>query len=237
MYVFNICPLTFDIFLYCFLVALSFVQRPEDIAEVKQIAGDKVKVMAKLEKPSAIQQLDLIVDKSDGVMVARGDLGVEMNAWDVPILQKRIVESCQIRGKPVVIATQMMESMIESPTPTRAEASDCATAIFDSADAVMLSAESAAGKFPIEAVTMQQLIINRVESDEVYKSKLERFAQDNGLGKLYINNAITMAARQVAEISKSKAILAFTSSGGTVLRVSRVRPGVPIIAACYEIGK
>lgn len=219
------------------VVALSFVQRPEDVAEVKCIVGDKLKVMAKLEKPSAIKLLDSIVDLADGIMVARGDLGVEMNAWDVPIIQKRIVESCQVRGKPVVIATQMMESMIESPTPTRAEASDCATAIFDSADAVMLSAESAAGKFPVEAVTMQQLIINGVETNEVYMSKLGRFAQDSGLSKQYINNAITMAARQVADISKSKAILAFTSSGGTVSRVSRVRPGVPIIAACYDIRK
>ena len=157
-----------------------------------------------------------------------------MNAWDVPIIQKRIVESCKMRGKPVVIATQMMESMIESPTPTRAEASDCATAIFDSSDAVMLSAESAAGKFPVEAVTMQQLIINRVEADAVYQASLDRFATLSGSPGA-INNAITIAARQVAEISKSKAILAFTSSGSTVLRVARLRPKVPIIAACYEI--
>ena len=201
---------------------------------IKILTGDKVKVMAKLEKPSAIDKLDDIVDLSDGIMVARGDLGVEMNAWDVPIIQKRIVESCKLRGKPVVIATQMMESMIENPTPTRAEASDCATAIFDSSDAVMLSAESAAGKFPVEAVTMQQLIINRVESDPVYKASLDRFAVESGSTQI-INSAITMAARQVADISKSKAILAFTSSGGTVLRVARLRPKVPIIAACYDV--
>ena len=170
-------------------------------------------------------------------MVARGDLGVEMNPWDVPVIQKRITEVCKNYGKPCVIATQMMESMIENPTPTRAEASDCATAIFDSADAVMLSAESAAGKYPVESVTMQQLIINKVETDEVYKANLDRFAQETSLriSDDPINTAITVAARQVAEISKSKAIVAFTSSGGTVMRVSKIRPNVPIIAACYDI--
>jgi pyruvate kinase len=132
-------------------------------------------------------------------MVARGDLGVEMNPWDVPVIQKRIVETCKIIGKPVVIATQMMESMIENPTPTRAEASDCATAIYDSSDAVMLSAESAAGKYPVEAVFMQQSIINKVELDEAYKLSLDRFAQDVKLlrTKDATTTAITMAARQV----------------------------------------
>lgn len=171
-------------------------------------------------------------------MVARGDLGVEMNPWDVPVVQKRIVAISKLYGKPCVIATQMMESMIENPTPTRAEASDCATAIFDSADAVMLSAESAAGKYPIESVTMQQLIINKVETDETYCDNLDRFAEDTSL-KLQttdaINTAITVAARQVADISNSKAIVAFTSSGGTVMRMAKLRPTVPIIAGCYDI--
>ena len=132
-------------------------------------------------------------------MVARGDLGVEMNPWDVPVIQKRIVETCKLLGKPVVIATQMMESMIENPTPTRAEASDCATAIFDSSDAVMLSAESAAGKYPIESVTMQQLIINKVEEDEVYKASLDRFASSSGIRRESdaTTVAIVNAARQV----------------------------------------
>jgi pyruvate kinase len=143
-------------------VALSFVQKPEDIIELRKLAGSKVKLMSKLEKPSAIDCLEEIVDLSDGIMVARGDLGVEMMPWDVPVIQKKIVDICKLYGKPVVIATQMMESMIESPTPTRAEASDCATAVFDSSDAVMLSAESAAGKFPTESVNMQQMIINKV---------------------------------------------------------------------------
>jgi pyruvate kinase len=181
--------------------------------------------------------LDEIVDLSDGIMVARGDLGVEMNPWDVPVIQKRIVETCKVLGKPVVVATQMLESMIDNPTPTRAEASDCATAIFDSADAVMLSAESAAGKYPIESVTMQQLIINKVETDEVYRDGLDKFAQDRSMrmSKDATTTAITMAARQVADISNSKCILAFTSSGGTVLRVAKIRPNVPILAACYNI--
>jgi pyruvate kinase len=171
-------------------------------------------------------------------MVARGDLGVEMNPWDVPVIQKRIVETSKFYGKPCVIATQMMESMIDNPTPTRAEASDCATAIFDSADAVMLSAESAAGKYPVESVTMQQLIINKVETDDTYRDNLDRFAEDTSL-KLQmtdsINTGITVAARQVADISQSKAIIAFTSSGGTVMRMAKLRPTVPIIAGCYDI--
>jgi len=218
-------------------VALSFVQKPEDMVEFRQLAGKKIKLMAKLEKPSAIDFLDEIVDLSDGIMVARGDLGVEMNPWDVPVIQKRIVETAKVLGKPVVIATQMLESMIDNPTPTRAEASDCATAIFDSADAVMLSAESAAGKYPIESVTMQQLIINKVETDEVYRDGLNKFAEDRSMrmSKDATTTAITMAARQVADISNSKCILAFTSSGGTVLRVAKIRPNVPIIAACYSI--
>ena len=155
--------------------------------------------MAKLEKPSAIDFLDEIVDVADGIMVARGDLGVEMNPWDVPVIQKRIVETCKLLGKPVVVATQMLESMIENPTPTRAEASDCATAIFDCADAVMLSAESAAGKYPVESVTMQQRIIQKVETDEVYHESLDRFAQDSSIRRTKdaATNAMTLAARQV----------------------------------------
>ena len=189
-------------------VALSFVQKPDDIRELKAITGDRVKVMAKLEKPSAIINLDEIVDLCDGIMVARGDLGVEMNPWDVPVIQKRIVETCKMLGKPVVIATQMMESMIDNPTPTRAEASDCATAIFDSSDAVMLSAESAAGRFPVESVTMQQQIINRVEEDEVYQASLERFSS-NSLGRSAdaMTTSIVNAARQVKQDTNSTAVL------------------------------
>lgn len=218
-------------------VALSFVQKPEDIAELKALTGTKLRVMAKLEKPSAVGvNLEAIVKLSDGIMVARGDLGVEMNPWDVPIIQKRIVDACKFAGKPCVIATQMMESMIENPTPTRAEASDCATAVFESADAVMLSAESAAGKYPIESVTMQQLIINKIESDANFRDNLDRFAiQVAQKEKDAVTSAITIAARTVADLSKSKALIAFTSSGGTVLRMAKLRPNVPIIAACYNV--
>ncbi len=216
-------------------IALSFVQTPDDIREIQNIVGDRLHVMAKLEKPSAIDYLEEICELSDGIMVARGDLGVEMNPWDVPVIQKRIVETCKGLGRPCVIATQMMESMIENPTPTRAEASDCATAIFDSSDAVMLSAESAAGQYPIESVRMQQQVITRVESDSVYKSNLARFASSPSLDDTSAtNSAIVLAARQVAEISGSKAIIAFSSSGGTVMRVSQMRPSCPIIAITYN---
>jgi pyruvate kinase len=216
-------------------VALSFVQTPDDIREIKGLAGDKVKIMAKLEKPSAVgDNLDEIVHLSDGIMVARGDLGVEMNPWDVPVIQKRIEVNCKKYGRPCVIATQMMESMIENPTPTRAEASDCATAIFDSADAVMLSAESAAGKYPVESVTMQQLIINKVENDRVFKESLNAYVPEGiAVDGTDPTIAITLAARQVAEISESKALICFTSSGGTVLRASRFRPNVSTKSSLY----
>mmetsp|Transcript_2844 Transcript_2844/g.4355 ORF Transcript_2844/g.4355 Transcript_2844/m.4355 type:complete len:580 (-) Transcript_2844:159-1898(-) len=218
-------------------VALSFVQKPGDMAEFRSLAGDGIKLMAKLEKPSAINYLDEIVDLSDGIMVARGDLGVEMNPWDVPVLQKRIVETCKLLGKPVVIATQMMESMIDNPTPTRAEASDCATAIYDSTDAVMLSAESAAGKFPVESVLMQQQVINKVETDDAFRISLDRFAQEFDMmsGGDSTTTAITLAARQVATISGSKAIVAFSASGGTPVRMAKLRPQVPILAVCEDI--
>jgi len=181
--------------------------------------------------------LDEIVDVADGIMVARGDLGVEMNPWDVPVIQKRIVETCKLLGKPVIVATQMLESMIDNPTPTRAEASDCATAIYDSADAVMLSAESAAGKFPVDSVTMQQRIIQKVEEDENYRESLDRFANDPTIAfsKDMTTNAMTLAARQASKLSKSKAFVAFTSKGGTVLRSARLRPTVPIVACVYDI--
>lgn len=222
-------------------VALSFVQTANDMREFRSLAGNSMKLMAKLEKPSAIDQLNEIVALSDGLMVARGDLGVEMNPWDVPIVQKQIVMKCKAEGKPVIIATQMMESMIENPTPTRAEASDCATAIYDSSDAVMLSAESAAGKYPVESVTMQQNIINRVEPDKNYQKGLDIFV--DGLASEFnsapsrhgTTNAITMAVRQVAHLSDSKAIVVFTSSGGTAMNVAKLRPHVPIIAACENI--
>ena len=150
-------------------VALSFVQRPEDLDEVRALAGRPVSLVAKLEKPAAVERLDEIVARSDAVMVARGDLGVEMAPEKVPTIQRRIIRACRAAGKPVIVATQMLESMIEAPTPTRAEASDVATAVYEGADAVMLSAESAAGKYPVEAVRMMDSIIAEVEADPHYR--------------------------------------------------------------------
>ncbi|MBT4932888.1 MAG: pyruvate kinase [Rhodospirillaceae bacterium] len=207
-------------------VALSFVQRPEDIVEAKKLVDGRAGVMAKLEKPSAIDYLDEIVDLADAVMVARGDLGVELPPEDVPAIQKQILYSCRCAGKPVVVATQMLESMIHTPTPTRAEASDVATAIYDGADAVMLSAETAVGEYPIETVSMMDRIINRVEVDPLYRkiTDSERREAENTA-----NDAITAAARQSAQIISAAAIVTFSSSGSTTLRASRERPTVSIL--------
>jgi len=213
-------------------VALSFVQRPEDVAEVRAAVRGKAGVLAKLEKPSALEHLDAIVDASDAIMVARGDLGVEMPLEQVPILQKRIIRSCRKRGKPVVVATQMLDSMIKSPVPTRAEASDVATAIYDSADAVMLSAETAAGLFPVRSVATMHRIIQQVESDEHYLELMEasRMAPENTSP-----GAITAAARQVAHTLKAAAIVTFTTSGTTTLRAARERPDAPIMCITPNI--
>lgn len=216
-------------------VALSFVQQPQDIAELKALVGTKAKIMAKLEKPSAVADgvVDDIIMLSDGIMVARGDLGVEMRPEDVPVIQKQIIEKCRKYGRPVVVATQMLESMIESPTPTRAEASDVATAIYDGADAIMLSAESAAGKFPVESVMMQQRVILRVEEDKAYRKNLAR----NNPSRLEksATDAITNAAREIAATIGAAALVVFTARGTTVLRASMGRPGVPILAITPDI--
>jgi len=217
-------------------VALSFVQRPEDIVEIRRLIMSQLPehvmrphVMAKIEKPSCFEgdSLARIVELCDGIMVARGDLGVECAPEDVPILQKEIIDECREQGKPVVVATQMLESMIESPTPTRAEASDVATAIYDGADAIMLSAESAAGDFPEESVLMQQRIINRVESDPHYHRYLGSF-QPKPDGSAAA--AIILAARQIAQSVNAKAIVSFTVGGTTAQRASKKRPAVPILA-------
>jgi pyruvate kinase len=207
-------------------VALSFVQRPEDVAEARKLIAGRAAVISKLEKPSAIEQLEEIVELSDAIMVARGDLGVEAPPESVPILQKRIVEACNRIGKPVVVATQMLESMIESPTPTRAEASDVATAVYDGADAVMLSAETAVGKYPVDAVAIMDKIIQTVEQDESYLRlrAAQREQPDNTAA-----DAISAAAGQVSRTIGAKAIVTFTSSGSTTLRVARQRPRVPIL--------
>jgi pyruvate kinase len=207
-------------------VALSFVQRPQDIAEARKLVAGRAAIMAKLEKPMVFNSLEEIVDLSDAIMVARGDLGVEMPPEEVPILQKRMVNVCREAGKPVIVATQMLESMISSPSPTRAEASDVATAIYDGADAVMLSAETAVGAYPAEAVAMMDRIIRRVEKDPYYIQQLETNRHEP---EATAADAITAAARQVAETISAAAVVTFTSTGSTTLRASRERPMVPIM--------
>jgi len=221
-------------------VALSFVQRPEDIMEIQHLidqyfysnpitSGVRPHVMAKIEKPSCFEgdSLAKIVTLCDGIMVARGDLGVECAPEDVPILQKEIIDECREQGKPVVVATQMLESMIDAPTPTRAEASDVATAIYDGADAIMLSAESAAGVYPEESVLMQQRIINRVENDSHYQRYMQSFEPKHDKSS---QAAIILAARQIARTVEAKAIVCFTVGGTTAQRASKKRPDVPILA-------
>jgi pyruvate kinase len=207
-------------------IALSFVQRPEDIAEARKLVAGRAAVMAKLEKPSAIDRLDEIIDLSDGIMVARGDLGVELAPEKVPGLQKEIVARSRSAGKPVVVATQMLESMVEAAMPTRAEASDVATAVYDGADAVMLSAESAAGAYPVEAVEMMARIIRETERDPRYRQFL---AAEEADPEATAADAITAAANQVAETINAAVICAYSMSGSTTLRAARARPPVPIL--------
>lgn len=207
-------------------VALSFVQSPIDVAELKARVNERATVMAKLEKPAALEHLDEIVKIADGVMIARGDLGVEVPLEQVPVLQKRIIRACRLAGKPSVVATQMLESMISSPMPTRAEASDVATAVYDGADAVMLSAETASGKFPVRAVATMDRIITQVETDEHYLSLMAAGRQSPSDTA---PDAITAAARQIAERLKAKAIVTYTTSGSTTLRAARERPPARVL--------
>jgi pyruvate kinase len=208
-------------------IALSFIQRPEDIAEAKKLTRGRAAVMAKIEKPQAVARLGDILELADALMVARGDLGVEMPLERVPGVQKEMTRACRRAGKPVVVATQMLESMITSPVPTRAEVSDVATAIFDGADAIMLSAESASGQYPIEAVATMNRIAEEVEDDAMYLASLHVLhTEPEATGA----DAIAAAARQVAETLDLPAIVCWTSSGSTGLRVSRERPNCPIIA-------
>jgi pyruvate kinase len=208
-------------------IALSFVQRPEDIFEARAIIGDKALIMTKLEKPAAIDRLDEIVRASDSVMVARGDLGVELPPERVPILQRAIIRACRREGKPVIVATQMLESMTASPVPTRAEASDVASAVFQGADAVMLSAESAAGKYPVEAVTMMDRIIVQAEADPYYRALLEA---DREQARSTVADAVCAALRQTAHIVSAKATITYTSSGASAFRAARERPEAPILS-------
>ncbi|MHA1190536.1 MAG: pyruvate kinase, partial [Alphaproteobacteria bacterium] len=208
-------------------IALSFIQRAEDVAEVRKIARGRVGLMAKIEKPQAVAQLDSIIELSDAVMVARGDLGVEMPIESVPGIQKRIVRAARHAGKPVVVATQMLESMITAPVPTRAEVSDVANAVFEGADAIMLSAESAAGDFPREAVSTMNRIAEQVERESSFDQIIHaQRTEPEATGA----DAITAAARQIAETLSLAAIICYTSSGSTGIRASRERPAVPIIA-------
>ena len=207
-------------------VALSFVQKAKDLIDLKKHIGNQTAIMAKFEKPLAIKRMEEILYHCDAAMVARGDLGVEMPPEEVPIIQKRIVQSCRDYGKPVVVATQMLDSMINAPSPTRAEASDVATAVFDAADSLMLSAETASGKFPVESVQIMDRIIRGVEYDSSYrqileskKIKLEETTSD----------AISSAASQVVKTVLAKAIFTYTRSGATAKRAARERPTVPII--------
>ncbi len=209
-------------------LALSFVQRPEDVVEARKLIGDReVAVMVKVEKPACVERFDEIVKLVDGVMVARGDLGVELPIAELPALQKRLIAACRASGKPVVVATQMLESMISAPVPTRAEVSDVANAIFDGADAVMLSAESATGQYPVEAVAMMDTIARTIEREEGYRIAMHAGPE---LERRTVADAITAAARQVAEATPIRAICCFTHSGTTALLASRERPGVPILA-------
>jgi len=208
-------------------IALSFVQRPEDIAEAKKIARGRAAVMAKMEKPQAVEHLAEIIDAADALMVARGDLGVELPLEKVPALQKQMTRAARRAGKPVVVATQMLESMISSPVPTRAEVSDVATAIYEGTDAVMLSAESASGQFPVEAVATMDRIAVEVETDPTYRDIIDaQRTEPEATGA----DAIAAAAREIAETLDLNAVVCWTFSGATALRVARERPRPPIIS-------
>ncbi|WP_157215011.1 pyruvate kinase [Flavisphingomonas formosensis] len=207
-------------------IALSFVQRPEDVAEARRLIGGKASLLAKIEKPSAIERLDEILELADAVMVARGDLGVELPPERVPPLQKRIVESARRLGRPVVVATQMLESMIKAPTPTRAEVSDVATAVYDGADAIMLSAESAAGDWPEESVAMMDRIAAAVEADPAHQARVH-FTET--LPDPTTADALAEAAAQISQTVSAAAIICFTLSGSTARRIARERPSVPLL--------
>jgi pyruvate kinase len=208
-------------------LALSFVQRPEDVEEARRLARGRAAILSKIEKPAAVRAYDAILAASDGIMVARGDLGVELPVQAVPPIQKRLVRGARAAAKPVIVATQMLESMIESPMPTRAEVSDVATAIYEGADAVMLSAESAAGHFPVEAVRTMNDVAVEVERDPTYREVIEASRRAN---RRSVADGIVAAAREIAETTDIRAICCFTHSGTTAQLVARERPRVPILA-------
>ncbi|MBV2358868.1 pyruvate kinase [Thalassococcus sp. CAU 1522] len=214
-------------------LALSFVQRPEDVTEARTLAGGRAAILSKIEKPAAVRNFEEILEVSDGIMVARGDLGVELPVQNVPPIQKRLVRRCRSMAKPVIVATQMLESMIESPMPTRAEVSDVSNAIYEGADAIMLSAESAAGQYPVEAVSTMNAVAVEVENDPTYREIIEA---SRTAKRHTVADGIVAAAREIAETTDIKAICCFTSSGTTAAKVARERPRVPIIAMTSQRG-
>tara|TARA_B100001250_G_C19782098_1_gene782314 strand:- start:570 stop:2027 length:1458 start_codon:yes stop_codon:yes gene_type:complete len=214
-------------------LGLSFVQRASDITDARKLIKGRAAILAKIEKPSAVEAFDQILEETDAVMVARGDLGVELPIEKLPPIQKRLVRQCRASGKPVIVATQMMESMITSPVPTRAEVSDVAQAIYEGADAIMLSAESAVGHYPVEAVRTMNSIATEVEKEKTYRQEIESSRTPLKRG---VSDAITVAAREVAETTNIKVICCFTHTGTTAALTSRERPRVPIIALTPKIG-
>ena len=207
-------------------LALSFVQRSADVEEARELAKGRAAILSKIEKPAAVKAFEEILEASDGIMVARGDLGVELPVQAVPPIQKRLIRKCRAAAKPVIVATQMLESMIESPMPTRAEVSDVAAAIYEGTDAVMLSAESAAGQFPIEAVRTMDAVATEVENDPTYTQIIE---SSRSIERTSVPDGIVSAAREIAEATDVKAICCFSESGTTALLTSRERPRVPIV--------
>ncbi|WP_099911802.1 pyruvate kinase [Puniceibacterium antarcticum] len=208
-------------------LALSFVQRPEDVLEARELCKGRAAILSKIEKPAGVTAFDAILEVSDGIMVARGDLGVELPVQNVPPIQKRLIRKCRAAAKPVIVATQMLESMIESPMPTRAEVSDVATAIYEGTDAIMLSAESAAGAYPVEAVETMHNVAMEVESDPTYRQVIDA---SRAAKRTSIADGIVAAAREIAETTDIKAIVCFTQKGTTAQLVARERPRVPILA-------
>ncbi len=213
-------------------LALSFVQRAADVEEARKLCNGRAAILSKIEKPNAVKAFDEILAVSDGIMVARGDLGVELPVQNVPPIQKRLIRECRAAAKPVIVATQMLESMIDSPMPTRAEVSDVATAIYEGTDAIMLSAESAAGSYPVEAVTTMSNVAAEVEADPAYTDVIEATRRTSGKT---VADGIVSAAREIAETTDVKAICCFTQSGTTAALVARERPRVPIVAMTSAI--
>jgi len=213
-------------------IALSFVQIPQDVIEAQELIQGRAQINLKLEKPLAVEHLTRLTELSDSIMVARGDLGVELSLPEIPALQKRVIRESRRLGKPVIVATQMLESMISAPVPTRAEVSDVATAVYDGADAVMLSAESAAGQYPVEAVAMMDQIIKQVEQDPSYRAIVDSTRPEGGHS---VGDAVTQAAYQAAMSVEAAAIVTYTLSGTTTLHAARERPAVPILGIASQL--